>query len=334
MKKVILALAVLVALQANAQTPNAASGRVQSVQVPENVTPVTTINGICATPATGCAVGQWVTEKANGRSSFGAQIITANFTGTLKPFISQDNGATWTQARLRQSFASLVSNSSSTTQVAYSAATLQDNWTIVFPGPVTDVAVISTAAVTNTATVSIVGSNETSNLLPDLASLKGTQAPVGLGTQDLKDAGRTYVALSADGVTPAIAETVITFTKTVADTQTAAQTSYTITTGKTLRIQAICPSITAGAAANRVRVALRMNTGGACIAGSNILVPVAELAPGYGTAAASEGGVFGGCMMIPDGLEISGNGTKAICLTENAVAASGTLTVNLVAYEY
>jgi hypothetical protein len=149
------------------------------------------------------------------------------------------------------------------------------------------------------------------------------------------DVARTSVLLGADGVTPAIAETVITFTKVIGGgTLTTAQTSYTITSGKTLRIQAICPSFTAGAAANRVRVALRLNTAGACVAGSNLILPVAELAPGYGTAAASEGGVFGGCAVFPDGLEISGNGTKALCLTENAVAASGQLTVNLVAFEY
>jgi hypothetical protein len=148
------------------------------------------------------------------------------------------------------------------------------------------------------------------------------------------DVGRTFVALGADGVTPAIAETVITFSQNKNGTITGSATSYTITSGKTLRIQAICPSFTAGAAANRVRVALRLNTAGACVAGSGLLVPVAELAPGYGTAAASEGGVFGGCAVFPDGLEISGNGTKAICLTENAVAASGQLTVNLVAFEY
>jgi hypothetical protein len=67
------------------------------------------------------------------------------------------------------------------------------------------------------------------------------------------DVGRTFVALGADGVTPAIAETVITFSQNKNGTITGSATSYTITSGKTLRIQAICPSFTAGAAANRVR---------------------------------------------------------------------------------
>jgi len=152
--------------------------------------------------------------------------------------------------------------------------------------------------------------------------------------RDIKDgAGRSFVVIGADGVTPAIAETVITFSQNKAGTVTAGLTSYTITANKILRIQSINCAFTAGATANIVRPHLRYNTGGACVAGSNLLLPICELAPGFGTATATEG--ESSCSVtVPDGLEISGDGTKAICLAESAIAATGTLTCNLVAYEY
>lgn len=150
--------------------------------------------------------------------------------------------------------------------------------------------------------------------------------------REKKDFNRNFVSLGADGVTPAIAETLITFSKNVNGTVTAAQTSYAITAGKTLRLQSICASMTAGAAANRIRVAVRLNTGGACVAGSGLLLPAIELAPAFGTAAAAEGGASG-CVTIPDGLDLAGV-TWNVCLTENATAASGTLTANLIGFEY
>jgi hypothetical protein len=144
--------------------------------------------------------------------------------------------------------------------------------------------------------------------------------------------GRTFIVLGADGVTPAISDTVITFAKNVNGAVTGSQTTYAITAGKTLRIQSICASLTAGAAANRVAVRVRLNTGGACVAGSGLLLPAFELAPNYGTATAAEGGASG-CMTIPDGLELSGTNWN-ICLSESATAASGTLTAALVGFEY
>jgi hypothetical protein len=300
---------------------------------PDVTMSVKTISALCASPTSGCAAGQFASIKLGGRNAVTAQVITSNFTGTLTPYASTDNGATWFAISLRTVIGSVSSAAASS---ILSADTSTKQYAIFVPyGGATDVMLASTAAVTNTLTVQLTATNTNPGAMLTLIAPKGLQSlnGVGLTTQDLKDASRSYVVFSADGVTPAIAETVITFTKIVADTTTTAQTTYTITNAKTFRLQAICASMTAGAAANRVRVALRLNTGGACVAGSNILLPVAELAPQYGTAAAAEGGAYV-CQPIPDGLEITGNGTKAICLSENAVAASGTLTVNLVGYEY
>lgn len=312
--------------------PGKATGPVQTVEVPDVLGPVTTINAICPSPGAGCAAGQFASIKVAGRNTVSAQIVTSNFTGTFTAYISSDGGVNWAATELRN-FLALPGIPAPAGSFSANTGTVQ--WSILIPyGGYTDVMLASTAAVTNTATVQLLASNSTPNL-GLWATVRGSQPANGAGisTQDLKDGGRSYVVFSADGVTPAIAETVITFSKTVADTQTTGQTSYTITSAKTLRIQAICVSATMGAAANRVRVALRLNTGGACVAGSNILFPVLELAPNYGTATAAEGGASG-CLPIPDGFEIAGNGTKAICLSEAATAASGTLSVNLIGFEY
>jgi hypothetical protein len=334
-RAILLALLLSTSVLA-AGVPGSPTGTVTSAETANVKSPVTTINGQCTTPATGCAAGQFVSIKLGGRNSVTAHIIPSNFTGTLTPYVSMDEGVTWNLAAQRSTSSNFTVLGPAAQGTGLAASSAVQDWPITFAyRGVTDVMLASTAAVTNTATVQLIASNAVDNPFPLAATGKGLQ-PLGggaIGTQDLKDSGRSYVVFSADGVTPAIAETVITFTKIVADTSTAAQTSYTITSGKTLRIQAVCASMTAGATANRIRVALRLNTGGACVAGSKILLPVVELAPNYGTATAAEGGASA-CFPIPDGLEIAGNGTKAICLSENATAASGTLTVGLIANEY
>lgn len=332
MKK-ILVLAVLLSFQAFAGgPPGAATGPVTSAETADVLTPSTTLNAVCASPASGCATGQWVTIKKAGRSAIAFTIVDTAFNASVQVWGSPDRGAHWT-GPLPYKTNLIGSGGNNVFTNALNDSAVNFVRAIDPMGSFTDLALVVSAYTSGTAVAVGSATNTTPFDFWNAVAGKGSLPSAYPTVQLAKDGGRTYVALSADGVTPAIAETVVTFTKTVADTQTAAQTSYTITSGKQLRIQAICASFTAGAAANRVRVALRMNTGGACVAGSNILIPVAELAPNYGTATASEGGSFV-CQPIPDGLEITGNGTKAICLSENAVAASGTLTINLVSYEY
>jgi hypothetical protein len=331
----ILAFIILFSSAAMAAgVPGSPTGTVTSAEAANVVSPATTINAQCASPVpSGCSAGQFVSLKLGGRRSITAHVVHSGFTSGWSAYVSTDNGVTWSGAVPHKSTIAAVAAAVTQTNVAGSSATIE--YAILLPYPaVTDVMFTAVTAVTGSAVVTLIASEAPPNLMV-LATGKGNQAlsGAGLSTQDIKDSGRSYVVFSADGVTPAVSETVITFTKTIADTQTTGQTTYTITNLKTLRIQAICASATMGAAANRIRVALRLNTGGACIAGSNILLPVLELAPNFGTATAAEGGA-NGCVPIPDGLEIAGNGTKAICLSEAATAASGTLTVNLIGYEY
>lgn len=162
--------------------------------------------------------------------------------------------------------------------------------------------------------------------LPTLT--KGTQGANGASVQDLKDAGRSRVTLTADRVTPAVSETLVTFVKDVAGTATAAQTTYSVTAGKTLRVQAVFVGLanTSTVSAN-VRVAIRENTGGACTAASTAAVMLQVAA---GAVAANEGA--NGSLPIPDGLEFPA--ADSVCISAIAAAITDTLTVTVVGYEY
>jgi hypothetical protein len=149
---------------------------------------------------------------------------------------------------------------------------------------------------------------------------------------------RNNVVLAVDSATPAAVDTLLTFQKQVGNhgrtTLTGAQTNYVITTGKTLRIQSINYTYTqSGATAARVRVFLRINTAGTCVAASSLLIPVELGPPAFGTAAANTG-TDTVSMPIPEGYEIKGDGTLSICFSAIASSAAGTLTVSMVGWEY
>lgn len=163
--------------------------------------------------------------------------------------------------------------------------------------------------------------------LPSLT--KGTQGATGLSAQELKDAGRNRIAFTADRVTPAASDTLVTFTKNVGGTATTAQTTYTVTSGKTFRVQAFTIGIaTSTTTAFSIRVALRENTGGTCSATS---APVAMLESATLTAVLNEGANFAE-LPIPDGFEFPAS--DSLCISAIASSATGTLTVTVVGYEY
>jgi len=160
---------------------------------------------------------------------------------------------------------------------------------------------------------------------------KGTQGAAGFTTQDLKDSGRSYLTLTATAAAGVIAEAMLSLSQNKAGTVTAAVTSYTITSGKILRINAITISVRAGAAAVPFsRVTLRSNTGGATIATSAVVFQCPEV---FGISATT--GVGGQISIdIPDGLEIAGNGTISIGLSHLDQATTNILNVTLCGYEY
>lgn len=151
--------------------------------------------------------------------------------------------------------------------------------------------------------------------------------------RDVKDAGRTLVTLNADAVTPAASDTLVTVAKLVGDTVTAGVTTYQVSSGKTLRLQAITISLTSSTTTiNKVRVRLRTLVSGACIATSPL---VATYEVGWVTPTTPVANAPGTSVTIPfpDGMEFSG-ATRNVCLSAIAVAANATLSIALIGYEY
>lgn len=143
---------------------------------------------------------------------------------------------------------------------------------------------------------------------------------------------RTVVTLTADAVTPAASETLVTIAKLVGDTATGGVTTYAVSSGKTLRVESISLSFTSSTTtANKVRVRLRTLSSGACIATSP-LVGTWELALPTGTLAANSGQATQS-IVIADGMEFSG-ATRNICFSAIGVAANGTLSITLLGFEY
>jgi hypothetical protein len=167
------------------------------------------------------------------------------------------------------------------------------------------------------------------------AITKGTQSVNGFTTQDLKDAGRTAKSFYANNIASGTTgtETLITLTQSSGTGATSSAASYTVTNGKTFRLQ----SITVGSRGNATATIqitqfnLRLNTGGACIVTSTPILM------GVATATAATASAWDRAQLtIPDGYEIAGNGTIALCISANAVFVTNAPTwfVNILGYEY
>jgi hypothetical protein len=157
---------------------------------------------------------------------------------------------------------------------------------------------------------------------------KGSQGSTGFSVQNLYDAGRSRVSFTADRVTPAASDTLVTFVKNIAGTATTGQTTYTVTSAKTFRVTSIYVGLanTSTVSAN-VRVALRENTGGTCTASS---AAVAMLQVASGAVAANEGA--NGNLTIPDGWEFPA--ADSVCISAIGAATTETLTISVMGYEY
>lgn len=163
------------------------------------------------------------------------------------------------------------------------------------------------------------------------ALTKATQGSTGLSTQDLKDAGRVSVCIATviGGVTAVTTEALLSMVKVSDGVAAGGATSFAVTSGKRLRIQAIHVSArSTSAAVLSARFALRMNPSGAAVATSPIL---AILSCAQQAAALAEAG-DGQVLSIPDGLEISG--TQQIGLTQVCSATTGSVYATIIGYEY
>lgn len=158
---------------------------------------------------------------------------------------------------------------------------------------------------------------------------KGTQGITGVTTQDLKDAGRTAVVLSAAGVVSVTAVALMTLNQYVGGVVTSSAT-YTVPAGKTFRIQSIqfgsrftTPSTTVTFASTTF--ALRFVTTGTTVVGSPILHQDSKLSASNTPTPNSD-------MAIPDGLELPAG--YNIGVTHLASAATLSEDVAIVGFLY
>lgn len=165
------------------------------------------------------------------------------------------------------------------------------------------------------------------------ATAKGTQASTFGAVQQPKDTGRTKVILTLTKATAIVAEALVT-TLVVKKGDAAAvvgQTAYTITAGKTLRLQSMFVSITNVTAAAIDAVAVRLRegaaAGGALALASDI---IAELEASNPAATLNTSGQA--WTSWPDGMEITGNQQIGISMVSPNV--DGQVTVVITAYEY
>lgn len=164
---------------------------------------------------------------------------------------------------------------------------------------------------------------------------KGTQGTFMLCVQDAKDCGRQRVILSLTKVTAITAEALVTLTQKKGTGATTTGTSYTVSAGKTLRIQSAYLSITnVTTATSPINVAVRLREGaaggGAVSATSDI---IAELESGVPVSTATlQSPGYPTLLDIPDGLEISSG--QQIGVSEISSSVNAQVTLVLIGFEY
>lgn len=159
---------------------------------------------------------------------------------------------------------------------------------------------------------------------------KGTQGSVALVTQAMKDSGRTAVILSASAIASVAAETAVTLNQWKTGVATSVST-YTVTTGKTLSIQAIqfglrfaTPSTTVTFATMTYR--LRVASSGTATVTSPLLLSDSKMAASNLATPNSD-------LTLPDGMEL-GSGYSLMLTQQGSAAATLLIDALIVGYEY
>lgn len=190
--------------------------------------------------------------------------------------------------------------------------------------------VSGTVAVSNLPATQPVSGTVTANVgtLPTLT--KGAQGATGYSVQELKDAGRSSVMVTAEAVAGSASEALVTMTISRSGGATTTGTSLNVTAGKTLRITSIVASfVSTTTTANTSRLRLRVNAGGAAIITSPLQMSFRVGWPSA-TFAANEANTV--ALQIPDGYELPAGAGLAI--THLEAAANGTLDISVQGYEY
>lgn len=191
------------------------------------------------------------------------------------------------------------------------------------------VAAAQTIAVTQATAANLnatVTGTVTANDVPPTLT-KGTQGSTGFSVQELKDAGRTQVTLWVDAIAGVATETLATMNITKGGVAQSTATSYTVTTGKTLRIQSI--AFEANNSATAVALSrLRVRQAASALATTSAAIITLSLG---GIAAVTSAG-NSQMMSIPDGLEVPATNVIGLSHIENTTASA--VSACLIAYEY
>jgi hypothetical protein len=197
-------------------------------------------------------------------------------------------------------------------------------------------AVTTVGTITNAVTVSQATAASLNATVTQQAITKATQGTTGVTTQDLKDAGRSARTITLDSfAVAATAETLMTMSYSTDNGTLTTGTSYTVTSGKRLRINSIncfLHTITGNTTAVNVIVRLRVNNGGAALVSS----PVQMIVPIQGIAAVNQAGLPVD-MSIPDGWEFvagAGIGVTVACAGFVTTTAAPKVSITLTGYEY
>lgn len=250
---------------------------------------------------------------AGGYSAAAAQ-ITGTWVGTIT-FEASLDGTTW-------SAINAVSSSASSPQTTTTANGLYR----LTPGGVQQIR----------ANMSAFTSGSASILFRASTGVGGTFANQILPTRNLQDTSRSVRTITLDSfAVAATTETLNTMSYSTDNGALTTGTSYTVTTGKRLRIQAIVVAlhtIAGNTTAAAVIVRLRVNNAGAAIVSSpvQLVIPVAGIA-------AANGATDMVLVAVPDGWEFvagAGIGVTTTCAGFVTTTAAPKVDIGIIGFEY
>ena len=161
----------------------------------------------------------------------------------------------------------------------------------------------------------------------DAPTQKGIQANTYLPVQEPKDTGRTVRTFVATNTAGIATEAMVTLTPYTGFTAGSTGTSFTVTAGKTLRLQTLTVSVrTATTTGLGAIIRLRISSSGAATTSTGAMVIAGAF------SGAATGGVGTATVNFPDGLELSG--TQQFGISELASSTSAFVDISLVGYEY
>jgi hypothetical protein len=222
-----------------------------------------------------------------------------------------------------------------------SVVNASDDPTVTVLGATTDAAAANGATGSLAAYLRSIKDAATDTTTPSPVSAptltKGTQSANGFSVQELKDAGRSCLAMTAEFTFAQTAETLLTMTLSTDGAATTTFSSRVITSGKKFRIQSVnitVESLGSGTAPQRAYLRLRRNTAGATTASSALQAIWSCI---NSTAVVKSG--YSMDYEVPDALEMTGDGTGTFGFTLETpdwvtTTATGRAKITVIGYEY